>query len=226
MKLTNQQIAQIEETLVLNGLVYDDVKLELLDHIASEIEQAMDDKEKQFADAYKSVFEKWKSELQISSSYAWLGAFFEAPRFVVDKLVSYSKKQILIVLFLSAVFAMSLSILGYFIGIELFSNILRTTLTGLFYVMVGSTIISLFLIWRSSFKTTFGRLFLYRGWVVFVFFLMSSVDNEPLKHFDSNHTFTENFISCLLYGCLFFYSYCQISMALKHFKIVSKFKMV
>jgi hypothetical protein len=31
MKLTNQQITTIEETLVLNGVVYDDIKLELVD---------------------------------------------------------------------------------------------------------------------------------------------------------------------------------------------------
>ncbi len=38
MKLTTEQITQIEETLVLNGLIYDDIKLEITDHIASEIE--------------------------------------------------------------------------------------------------------------------------------------------------------------------------------------------
>jgi hypothetical protein len=37
MRLTNQQITTIEQTLVLNGVVYDDIKLELLDHIATEI---------------------------------------------------------------------------------------------------------------------------------------------------------------------------------------------
>jgi hypothetical protein len=37
LKLTNQQIT-IEETLVLNGVVYDDIKLELVDHIATEME--------------------------------------------------------------------------------------------------------------------------------------------------------------------------------------------
>jgi hypothetical protein len=41
MKLTNQQITTIEQTLVLNGVVYDDIKLELLDHIATEIESIM-----------------------------------------------------------------------------------------------------------------------------------------------------------------------------------------
>jgi hypothetical protein len=42
MRLTNQQITTIEQTLVLNGVVYDDIKL-LLDHIATEIESIIDE---------------------------------------------------------------------------------------------------------------------------------------------------------------------------------------
>ena len=38
MKLTTEQITQIDETLILNSLKYDDIKLEVTDHIASEIE--------------------------------------------------------------------------------------------------------------------------------------------------------------------------------------------
>jgi len=48
MKLTTEQIATIEETLVLNGVVYDDIKFELLDHIASEIESECSNEEKPF----------------------------------------------------------------------------------------------------------------------------------------------------------------------------------
>jgi hypothetical protein len=44
MKLTKEQIAKIEETLVLNGLVYDDIKLELIDHIALALEQKRESK--------------------------------------------------------------------------------------------------------------------------------------------------------------------------------------
>jgi len=95
MKLTTEQIAQIEETLILNSLVYQDIRLELLDHIASEIEQRLSNEEISFDIVYKSVFEKWKSALVISSNYAWLGAFFKAPRFVIDKLVAYSKREVL-----------------------------------------------------------------------------------------------------------------------------------
>ena len=111
MKLTIEQIAQIEETLILNGLVYQDVKLELLDHIASEIEEKMSNEEISFELVYKSVFEKWKSSLVISSSSAWLGVFFQAPRVVVDKLISYSKRQTVIILLSALVFGFVLALI-------------------------------------------------------------------------------------------------------------------
>jgi hypothetical protein len=42
--MTNQPTNNtIEQTLVLNGVVYDDIKLELLDHIATEIESIIDE---------------------------------------------------------------------------------------------------------------------------------------------------------------------------------------
>ena len=59
MKLTNQQITQIDEILVLNGLNYEDLKLEVTDHIASEIEVLMEDNSFSFDENLKAVFEKW-----------------------------------------------------------------------------------------------------------------------------------------------------------------------
>ncbi|CAM2855380.1 hypothetical protein [Flavobacterium frigoris] len=37
-KLSAEQIALIDETLVLNGLTYDDIKLEVTYHLVTEIE--------------------------------------------------------------------------------------------------------------------------------------------------------------------------------------------
>jgi hypothetical protein len=224
MKLTTEQIECINETLFSKGLIFEDIKLEVLDHIASDIEVKIDVEKTSFESAFKSVLQKWKNTLQTTSNSMWLGMLFHAPQIAIDKLVSYSKKQVLNVLFLSIVFATSISILSYVVQIELFVTILRSTLVGLFYVMAIITCISLYVIWQSVFKTTFGRLFLYRGWVVFVFCYMTNLESQPLKKLDANHSATENFISCLLYGFLFFYSYCQMTMAFKHFRIISKLK--
>ncbi len=226
MKLTTEQIAKIEETLVLNGLIYQDVTLEIVDHIASEIEERMSHEEISFEIVYKSVFEKWKSALEISSSYAWLGAFFKASRFVVDKLVIYSKRQTLNILFSALTF-------GFLLVFILLSTLEKQTfeaisfaLKGAYLVLMVSTIISLFLIWRSVIKTTYGRLFLFRGWLVFLFFLQFNIYNDPLKHFNASHSFWRNVIGCVLLCYPFTYSLFQLMMASEHFRIVKKLKIV
>lgn len=173
MKLTAEQIAQIEETLVLNGLIYQDVKLEIVDHIASEIEERMSHEEISFDIVYKSVFEKWKSALEISSSYAWLGAFFKAPRFVIDKLVAYSKREALNIFFSVLVFGFLLAfIVSNTFQKETFKAI-SLALQGAYTLLMICTSISMFLIWRSTIKTMYGRLFLFRGWLIF--FILFSV---------------------------------------------------
>jgi hypothetical protein len=59
MKLTNQQITTIEETLVLNGVVYDDIKLELVDHIATENEVLMEGNSLSFEENVQMIFKRW-----------------------------------------------------------------------------------------------------------------------------------------------------------------------
>ncbi|MGZ9677190.1 hypothetical protein [Flavobacterium sp. GNP001] len=226
MKLTTEQIAQIEETLVLNGLVYQDVKLEIIDHIASEIEERMSHEDISFDNVYKSVFEKWKSELEISSSSNWLGAFFKAPRFVVDRLVTYSKREALHIFFLALVFG---SLLAFIVSntfqketFKAISLALQVTYT----ILIVCTSISMIFIWRSSIKTMYGRLFLFRGWLVFLFCVPLNIYNNPLKHFDATNSFLLNLVGCILLCSLFIYSFFQLMLAGEHFKIEKKLKLV
>ena len=95
MKLTNQQITTIEETLVLNGVVYDDIKLELLDHIATEIESEASIEGKPFEVALKEVFEKWKPQLRPTSHNLLLGYGFLAPKIISDKFAEDRKKELI-----------------------------------------------------------------------------------------------------------------------------------
>ncbi|MFV8331812.1 hypothetical protein [Flavobacterium sp. GSP14] len=226
MKLTTEQIAQIEETLILNGLVYQDVRLELLDHISSEIEETLSNEEISFEIVYKSVFEKWKSALEISSSYAWLGAIFKAPRFVIDKLVAYSKREALNIFFSVLVFGFLLAfIVSNTFQKETFKAI-SLALQGAYSILMICTSISMFLIWRSTIKTMYGRLFLFRGWLVFLFCFQFNIYNDPLKHYDASNSFFRNVVGCILLCSPFVYSFFQLVMASEHFKIVKKLKLV
>ena len=226
MKLTTQQIAQIEETLVLNGLYFEDLKLEVTDHIASEIEERLSQEDISFDNVCKSVFEKWQSALEISSSYAWLGAFFNAPRFVVDKLIAYSKKQALNIFF-------SALVLGFLLAFVVSNTFQKETveaislaLQGVYTLLMVSTSMCLFLIWKSKVKTAFGRLFLFRGWVVFLFCLQFNIYTDPLKHYDASNSFLHNVVGCVLLFFPFVYSFFQLMMANEHFKNVKKIKLV
>ena len=226
MKLTTEQIAQIEETLVLNGLVYQDVKLELLDHIASEIEERLSSEEMSFDIVFKAVFEKWEQSLEISSSGNWLGAFFKAPRVVIEKLVTYSKMQVVFILMSALVFGFVLALIVSNTQSQQTFNSLNLGLKGAYLVLVLATVLSLFFIWYSKIKTTYGRLFLYRGWLVFFFLFQFNIINEPLKNFDSNNSFLFNFITCILLGFPFTYCFFQLMMVYEHYKIVKKLKLV
>jgi hypothetical protein len=95
MRLTTEQITTIEETLVLNGVVYDDIKLELVDHIATEIESEASIEGKPFEVALKEVFEKWKPQLRPTSHNLLLGYGFLAPKIISDKFAEDRKKELI-----------------------------------------------------------------------------------------------------------------------------------
>jgi hypothetical protein len=86
MQLTNQQIDTINETLVLNGLKYDDIKLEVTDHIASEIEVLMEENSLSFEESTQMVFEKWEPQLKPTTYGLLLGNHFSGPKIAMDKL--------------------------------------------------------------------------------------------------------------------------------------------
>ena len=96
MKLTNHQLTIIEETLVLNGVVYDDIKLELIDHIASEIEAEAFSEAKPFEIILTKVFDKWKPQLKPTSHNLLLGYGFLAPKIISDKFADDKKKELLV----------------------------------------------------------------------------------------------------------------------------------
>ncbi|SDW12272.1 hypothetical protein [Flavobacterium degerlachei] len=95
MKLTNQQITTIDETLVLNGFVYDDIKLELVDHIATEIESEASIEDKPFEVVLKEVFDRWKPQLKPTSHNLLLGYGFLAPKIISDKFADDKKKELI-----------------------------------------------------------------------------------------------------------------------------------
>ena len=168
MKLTTEQITQIEETLVLNGLNYDDIKLEVTDHIASEIEVLMEENTLSFDENLKLVFEKWEPQLKSSSSFL-VGLIYSAPQLVMNKWVSITKKMLLVsfVVSLSVAFIFSL-ILHYFKN----ESIYESMVIGLKYVLIlvsGLNFIGFIKVFRSNFNTVFSHIYKRTWFMLFIY---------------------------------------------------------
>jgi hypothetical protein len=75
MKLTTEQIDQIDTFLERNDVKYLDIKLELLDHIASQIEALMSDQNSSFEEAFTKITTHWKPRFRSSTSFL-IGLFY------------------------------------------------------------------------------------------------------------------------------------------------------
>lgn len=100
MKLTIEQINQIDTFLEINDVKYLDIKLELLDHIASQIEALMSEQNSSFEEAFIVIKDNWKPRLLSSSSFL-IGIIYSFPKIVLDRLLARMKKYHLFILCLS-----------------------------------------------------------------------------------------------------------------------------
>ena len=85
MELTKNQIQEIENYIEVNNVDYLDLKIELLDHIVSDIEYKMN-KGFSFESALQLTKQKWSKHFRSSSSI-FLGLQFSTSKVVLKKAV-------------------------------------------------------------------------------------------------------------------------------------------
>ncbi len=84
MQLNQEQIKQIKEYLKAINFNYIDLKHEILDHMITDIENIMQEKQVDFHTVFTIVKIKWNSNFKQRSSLI-LGHFNLAPKIVIDK---------------------------------------------------------------------------------------------------------------------------------------------
>ncbi|OAB31510.1 hypothetical protein SAMN05444395_101486 [Flavobacterium fryxellicola] len=217
MKLTQEQITQIEETLVLNGLNYDDLKLEVTDHMASEIEILMDENDLSFEENARMVFEKWKPQLQPSFSFL-IG--FTNPKIMTSKCHELVKKQLLIVISVAALIASSVLILvrnSSFITVP--TNIEQVFKS---FILVEFCLVILVwaLIWKSKRQTTYSYLMKKKSAGLIIFLLLLGIGGFPIRlnHPDTKIAFVSIFFAIIYVLLAGFY----LQLAQKHFQFEKK----
>lgn len=133
-KLIQEQLQKIEERLrVKYDLKYEEIRNELLDHIACEIEHLMNEGET-FNEATTLIFRKWNVRL-ISDGK---GIYRGIPHFIVNQLNAEFRKVELKLLVLSVIICVFL-ILG-----EQYLNINKVLLLGSLFVVNGIGIYVMF----------------------------------------------------------------------------------
>lgn len=228
MKLTTEQIAEIDETLVLNGLIYGDIKLELTDHIASEIEAEMQEKETSFEVALKKVFQNWEEQLRPSSSF-WTGSQNVAPKIIIEKFSSLTKRQFKFSLLSVVVFSILMTTITMLNQQEYIFNALKLIFASAYFLVCLTIITCLFYIWKLKSKTIYGRFFQKNcGLLFFHFYIIYTFFNghtHLYRHYDRD-SFIQNFFEWFRSGFFFFMAVYLVIVANEHFKTVKKYKLV
>ena len=213
MKFTTEQLAQIDETLVLNGLNYDDLKLEVTDHIASEIEILMEENTLSFNENQKIVFEKWKPELRPTFSFL---VGFTNPRIMTVKCHKIVKRQLFTAITISSLITFTLMVFvrnsSYGVALTNIQGALRSFVLVEFCLVILAWV----LIWQSKHQTTYSYLMKKKSFGIIIFLFMIGIGLYPvmLNHPDAKIAFVSIF-SVITY-VLFTGIYLQL--AYKHFQ--------
>ncbi|SHM93330.1 hypothetical protein [Polaribacter sp. KT 15] len=92
MKLTKEQIQRVEHYLDVKQIDYIDIRLEILDHIISDIEEKIEEEKVTFHNAFATSKQKWNPQFKETSSM-FFGLGFTAPKIVIQKAKKVYWKQ-------------------------------------------------------------------------------------------------------------------------------------
>ncbi|WP_299156556.1 hypothetical protein [uncultured Tenacibaculum sp.] len=144
MELTDNQIQRISNYLDTKGVKLIDFRIEIFDHIISQIEQKLEIENTNFETIFYQVTDGWNKQLNTDSSFL-LGWAYSSPKTVIKKAKKIHKK-----LYTKVALLISIPIfLGMLLNLSLFKIVLDAVNSqGLLIASVFS-IISGFIIYKS-----------------------------------------------------------------------------
>lgn len=218
MKLTNQQITTIDETLVLKGIVYDDLKLEVLDHIASEIENEMEVTQKDFPEVFKQVFDSWSEEFKMTRAFFSLNTYY--PKLAKSKFGNQLKNELIIAFAFSLVLFLSFQLILDANTKLQFLFWAKEVLFYTYFASVFSALLFKYFIFKLKVYSTYKHLFDSR-FAVIIIFLSAIFFSENIPQDQTNQN-----LFLVTVGCLLVYSISIVYLGFKHFRFENKIKVI
>ena len=224
MKLTNEQIAIIDQNLIDKGVVYEEIKLELLDHIVTDIE--LETEESNFEVAFSKVMAKWERELEEINPLEK----FVTSRIVKEKFYKITKNQYKFSLLAVVVFSVLMTTITTLNPEEYVYNMLKLVFSSIYFLFCLAAIISMFFIWRTKSKTISGKFFQMNcSFLVFHFYIIYTYLNghsHLYRHYNRESIFKNFYFEWFLHGFFFFMLVYLVMVAVEHFRVVKKYKLV
>jgi hypothetical protein len=224
MKLSPSQIEYIEHTLVKNDLNFDDLKFELIDHIASEIEMKMAIDEMSFTTAFYSVFDNWKEQLRPSQNTVFLGRNLVAPKIVIDRLSFLKKRELL------TGFGFCFIVTLLFYGMNT-TNIFRSFLQNIEPIiqkvfLLTSILLTIFkiILYKSELRTTYSVLFNKSFFLAIPFCVIISLGGFSFFRTESIDNLRMSAVSATIFYGFFLFS--SLRFLYQHYQFVKKIKRV
>jgi hypothetical protein len=222
MKLTNEQITAIEETLVLKGLIYDDIKLELTDHIASEIESKFENNQSNFKEVFDEVFSKWQGELKLTSNY-WSSGFV-APKIVIDRYVLKLKNLFKFAVIYDLMFSFLMVTITKIYPQETAYSVLNFFFVAAYFLICLMLFSGRFYMTKSQSKTISEKVFRDSFLVcIMLFIYMTFFGRDYLYRHYSKDSIGINFLEWFMRSFYLFIGVYLIQIAFEHFKTVKKY---
>jgi hypothetical protein len=217
MKLTTEQIEVINKTLISKGIKYDDLKIEVLDHIASQIEYEMTAGQKAFPEVYNQVFERWNAEFMPVRAFFSLRVYH--PKIARSKFGNHIKLETFTTIIIATVLFLCFQLLSdsntklqfiFWVKKVFFYSYIGTVLSMFIFKFfnVKSNVSSTY---RYSFDARFPSIFI---WLAFIF-----NDNIPQDTTNQN-------LFVLSMGCLFMYLLSTVYLGFKHYQFQKKFSIL
>ncbi|AMC11248.1 hypothetical protein Lupro_08265 [Lutibacter profundi] len=222
MKLTKEQIKQVENYLTKKGIKYIDIRFEVLDHISTDLEYLIEHNNYSFGDAFKEVTIKWNKSFKKTSSLL-LGYSSNGPKMLIKKCIKiykplFVKSLILVFLFI----AIGYSVNYYFeYSLINYKNVIHQFIYLALILYCGIILFWYIKIRLGKANTTFSYLFRKRIipnlFSVFIF----------MPYLNDSYITRENKLSVIMFAMLFvfFLTFLGARYFFKnHLKAVSNYK--
>ena len=216
MKLTTEQIECINQTLNEKGIKFDDIKLEVLDHIATEIENKMEVSTDDFPVVYNEVIDSWGEEFILTRDFFSLQSTY--PKLVHSKLIYQLKREVIM-----SVVA-SILLIFYFQMVDNkqekleFILLVKDVLFYTFCTTVAAALLIKLWNFKSKATSTSSYKHLFDSRFTLLIFFLSFIINPSIPHDLTNQNL---FVATI--GCFFVFLFSIIFLGMKHIQFQRKF---